>query len=111
MKIYISGPITGHPISQVRADFAAAANEIRKAGHEPVNPCLLQDILNPETTSWEQYMEAALGLLRASESIVFLPGWEKSKGARAEYYAAMSARQDIYYFISDIPAADNAGTS
>lgn len=111
MKIYISGPVTGRPPAQARADFAAAASKIKEAGHEPVNPCRLQDILNPETTSWEQYMEAALGLLRASESILFLPGWEKSKGARAEYYEAMSARKEIFYEISDIPAADKAETS
>lgn len=110
MKIYISGPVTGHPISQVRADFAAAADKIRKAGHEPVNPCLLQDILAPETTSWEQYMEAALGLLRACESIYFLPRWEKSKGCRAEYYEAMSGRKTIFYELSEIPQQAAAGT-
>jgi hypothetical protein len=103
MKIYISGPITGRPLSLCRAEFAEAASKIRKTGHEPVNPCLLQDILNPETTSWEQYMEAALGLLRACESIYFLPRWEKSKGCRAEYYEAMSGRKTIFYQLSEIP--------
>lgn len=106
MKIYISGPITGIPTAQARADFAAAAAEIQRRGHEPVNPCKLQDILNPETTTCAQFMEPALGLLRASDAIAFMPGWEKSKGCRAEYYAAMSGRKDIFYTIETIPPAE-----
>ena len=105
MKIYISGPISGLPIAKVRADFAAAAAEIQRKGHEAINPCKLQDILNPETTTWAQFMETALGLLRACDAVAFIPGWEKSKGCRSEYYEAMSGRKDIFYTLETIPPA------
>lgn len=105
MKIYISGPITGLPIAKVRADFAAAEKAIKRLGHEGINPCKLQDILNPETTTWEQFMEPALGLLRACDAVAFLPGWEKSHGSRTEYYEAMSGRKDLFYDFETIPPA------
>ena len=106
MKIYLSGPVSSKPPAQARADFAAAASEIERRGHEPVNPCLLQNILKPETTSWEQYMEAAIGLLRASDAIVMLPGWETSKGARQEYREILgntTKHKEIFYRLEDVP--------
>ena len=104
MKIYISGPITGKPLDQARADFAAAAEEIVRRGHEAVNPCMLQNILNPETTSWEQYMKAALGLLRASDALLMLPGWDKSTGAQIEHHKGVYMYgQKVFYSIDEVP--------
>lgn len=101
MKIYISGRITGTDDYKLR--FGRAANEIRKKGHEPINPVGLQTILDPRTTSWAQYMAAALGLLYASEAILLLPDWEDSKGAQKEKAAARRLGMRIYYHPSEIP--------
>ena len=90
MKVYISGPVSGLANSTARANFAAAAAEIKRKGHEPVNPCLLQDVLTPSTTTWNQYMIVALALMSVCEAIVLLPGWETSKGARIEAREAMN---------------------
>ena len=95
MKIYISGRITGTDDYKLR--FGRAANEIRKKGHEPINPVGLHSILDPRTTSWAQYMAAALGLLYASDAILLLPDWEKSNGAQKERAAARRLGMRIYY--------------
>lgn len=111
MKIYISGPITGHPPEQVKQAFEAAAERIRSKGHEPVNPYLLQNILAPETTTWNQYMVAALALLDVSAAICMLPGWTNSSGASLEHRHALGDRKRIFYTVSEIQeaAADDCG--
>ena len=103
MKIYISGPITGLPPAQARANFAAAADQIRRKGHEPVNPCVTQEILNPLTTSWGQYMEVSLALLRDCDAIVFLPGAARSKGSNMEAYEARLHNKLVFMSIDKIP--------
>ena len=80
MRVYISGPITGH-LDTYKATFAAAADTIRKGGHEPVNPALI-DL--PADASWSDYMDVALDMLHGCQGIYLLPGWRKSRGARIE---------------------------
>lgn len=106
MKIYISGPITGHPPEKVKQSFAAAAEAIREKGHEPVNPCLLQTILNPDTTTWNEYMVVALSLLDVSDAICMLPGWKSSAGATFEHQDALNDRKRIFYTLAEVPQAD-----
>ena len=49
MKIYISAPISG--TSDYRERFDVAERCIEAKGHEGINPCKLDAILKPETTS------------------------------------------------------------
>ena len=104
MKIYISGKITGTEDYPER--FQRAAEAITAKGHEAINPLMLNTILNPWTTTWEQYMLADLGLLRASDAAYFMPGWEESNGARVEYGEAVRMQKRIFYQIEDIEEAD-----
>lgn len=94
MKIYIAGPITG--IKNYQTAFQKAEASIRSKGQEPINPCRLDAIFSPETTSWEEYLLASLGLLRACSAILLLPGWERSRGARREYREALKLRLAVY---------------
>ena len=103
MKIYISGQITGLPQAKARANFAAAADQIRRKGHEPVNPCLTQELLDPKTTSWVQYMEVCLALLRVCDAIVFLPGAARSKGSNMEAFEARNHNKKVFTSIDTVP--------
>lgn len=94
MKIYIAGPITG--IKDYKINFERAAEKIKSKGHEPVNHCLLETILDPRTTSWDEYLLACLGLLRASSAILLLDGWERSRGAQREHREAIALGMTIY---------------
>lgn len=94
MKIYISGAITG--VQNYRENFDRAAAEITAKGHEAVNPCDLDKILNPKTTSWDRFMMADIGLLRACDAICLLEGWEHSEGAKIERDEAETLGLTIY---------------
>lgn len=103
MKIYISGKVTG--TDDYKERFEAAADHIRNIGFTPVNPVALDAILPKDETTWEQYMQADMGLLRACEAIYLIPGWEDSTGARIEKMEAERLRKPIFKSFAEIEEA------
>jgi hypothetical protein len=90
VRFYVAGPITGN--DGYRAQFAAAAARLRAEGHEVVNPAE-----NPERPSWAEYMREAIGQLVTCEAAAFLPGWERSRGARREHSIACDLEMVLRY--------------
>lgn len=82
MKIYISGPITGHPLEKVEGAFAEAAAIIRRSGHDPVNP--LNNGL-PQSATWYEHMRADLKMLLECDAIYMIGEWWHSSGAKTEW--------------------------
>lgn len=91
-KIYISGPISGtddweerftRAEKDLRGIYSAAGEEI-----EVVNPASLR---MPESTTWQQYMDITLQMLRGCDEIYMLKGWQRSKGARIERLYALGS--------------------
>ena len=79
MIIYIAGPMTGLKDYNA-ACFNRAARALRARGHEVRNPAQLDQ----DWSKYEDYIEVGLVMLKQCDSIVFLPGHEKSNGARLE---------------------------
>lgn len=89
--IYISGPMTGLPDLNFPA-FHAAAKRWRDLGHEVRNPAEI----NPDSSmSWEMCLRADVRALCDCDTIVLLPGWEKSKGAHLELHIAHRLGMDV----------------
>ncbi|PJC87815.1 nucleoside 2-deoxyribosyltransferase [Vibrio sp. HA2012] len=80
MKIYIAGPMTGYENFN-RAAFHKKAEALNEQGHYVLNPATL-----PDGLSQPEYMDICFAMIRAADAIHFLPGWEKSEGAVAEYH-------------------------
>lgn len=97
-KIYISGPISGLPLDRVKENFRKAKTDLA-VGYclggefEPVNP--LNNGL-PTNATWEEHLRADLRLLLDCDAIYMLEGWEKSRGARIEYFLGVTIGLDIY---------------
>ena len=100
MRVYISGGITGIPNYQER--FKNAETMLYNKGHYPVNPCNVDAVMPPNST-WEDYVEVDLAILRRCEAIYMLYGWEKSKGARREIAQAVEMGIPIYLSAFDVP--------
>lgn len=98
--VYIAGPMRGIPLFNFPA-FDRAAELLRSLGHVPINPADFDRHEGFDPTSlpadfdWRDLdaigfnlREAAerdlVAIVQAATAILLLPGWERSKGARAE---------------------------
>lgn len=84
--VYLSGPMSGLP-DYNRPAFYAAAARLRAMGYEVVSPAE-----QPERPSWDEYMRHDIALMMGCRSIVMLPGWWQSRGARIEFDIAEGLR-------------------
>lgn len=91
--VYLSGPMTGLPYYNYPAFFAAAA-ALNDAGYRTYNPAAshgLDASACPTGTEKVEgfdaraaFAEYAAFITGRADAVAVLPGWEKSKGARAE---------------------------
>ena len=88
MKVYIAGPITGHP--DYKKEFRKAEQLLKEQGALVMNPAIL-----PEGFTDAQYMAIGREMLLACDTIVMLPGWENSKGANLEFHTALYHGKNI----------------
>ena len=99
--VYISGPITG--VLQSTFTFAKAERWLFDQGHSVMNPMGIEDPKDPlkDNDLWVYYMKKALALLVEADCIYMLDGWEKSKGARLEFWIATELNIPVHYAHED----------
>jgi hypothetical protein len=116
MKFYLAGPMTGIPNFNFPA-FNVAASRLRSIGHEVFNPAE-RDIerhggvdisadnhtgdpaLAAKTHGFslrEALADDTAFICKEADAIAMLPGWENSKGARAEHALAFALGHRIVY--------------
>jgi hypothetical protein len=115
MKIYLAGPMRGHPKFNFPT-FHEATDTLRAAGHFVFSPAE-EDIRRHGTdiSIGNHFGDEALAaaehkfnlrvalladltwIVQHAECIALLPGWEKSKGARAEKAVADALDLEIMF--------------
>lgn len=100
MRLYLAGPIRGIPDSN-HAEFHSAAHTLRKMGHEVFNPVEWED-RDPEGTIDLRacFLRDTAWICVEAEGVVLLPGWGKSKGAKAEKALAEAIGLRVLYIFS-----------
>jgi hypothetical protein len=91
--VYVAGPMAGHtdlnaPAFQAGENLAHAAGALR----------VLNPSGHPLDWSRRQYMVTDLAMLSQCDTILVLPGWEHSLGARAEVAFAHSCGDFLLVF-------------
>lgn len=81
MRLYIAGPMSGLPDYNYPA-FYAAADRLRAAGFDPINPARTEG--REGCMTWLDYMRAALRDIADADGIALLPSWQSSRGATVE---------------------------
>lgn len=89
MIVYISGPMTGVPDYKDR--FQTAADLLISQGHTVVNPAGMTHVIDGEI-DYSTMLEIDLAILAQCDAICLLPGWQYSKGAKAERVRARELR-------------------
>ena len=85
-RIYLSGPMTGHPEFNYPA-FHAEAARIRALGHDVVNPAEISAEAG-EGATWTDYLRADLREMLTCDTVALMPGWHNSRGAHLEVQVA-----------------------
>lgn len=89
-KVYISGPISGLPKSTVAQTFERAERDLRDEGYQNIiNPC---SMFAGTGLSYDDIMAHCLELVRSSDLLVLLPGWQKSRGVAMELGVAYALK-------------------
>ena len=90
--VYLAGQITGD--EGYYNKFLAAAKNLTAAGFAVMNPAVLPE----DGFSCEAYMRISGAMQKECEAVCFLPGWLKSRGARAEYIQATVDEQEVFEY-------------
>lgn len=86
-KCYISLPITGRDIQDVKDNIEDLKDFVRTLGYNPVSPFDREVDLN---ATHEQHMREDFKLLLDCDYIFMEDGWSHSVGCRAELNVALS---------------------
>ncbi|EIU1806335.1 DUF4406 domain-containing protein [Salmonella enterica] len=81
--VFICGPMTGHE-NYNRDAFMLKQMTLEGWNYVVLNPAVL-----PDGLEHEQYLTITRGMIRVSDVICLLQGWESSEGARREVVYAM----------------------
>lgn len=82
-RVYIAGPMSGLPDFNYPA-FFKAADDLKAAGYEPINPARQRPDVPHQGAKWIDYMRLSLRDIADADGIALLPAWEDSRGARIE---------------------------
>ena len=109
MMIYLSGPITGRPMYEVKTHFTNVGINVRRSAARYTDEKV--EIWDPSRISdadldWETYMKMAKDVINDPKitAILMMKGWEKSKGCMMEIMWARALSLPIIYE----PGAQNA---
>lgn len=92
MRLYISGPMSGRPgLGQM--EFGQAYSNLRRCHYEVLSPA---DWMRGGLT-YRQLLTTDLNLIGiAAEGLALLPGWDESKGAKAEVEFARAIELPVH---------------
>jgi hypothetical protein len=108
MRVYLAGPMTGMAKWNV-AGFRSAAAYARRQSWTPVSPidtrpqhdgpCPVGEMQTTEhgTHSYPCWFAASLAQMVTCDAVLMLPGWEDSRGAKAEWEHASRSGMTIHY--------------
>ena len=94
MKVYISLPITGHDLTEVRRRAEEAKQLLTGMDHEPVSPL---DVSPNHDATYAEHIGRDIAALLGCDAVLFLDGWQESKGCTLEHAAAKIYNKLITY--------------
>lgn len=117
MKYYLAGPMTGIPQFNFPA-FTDAAAKLRGRGLEIISPAELDDpktrddaLASPDGKlidgkssgqTWGEFLARDVRIVADQvKGIIFLPGWEDSKGAKLEAYVGILCKHEFLLYLGD----------
>lgn len=96
-RVYISLPITGHPMEGVVERIERTKESLRKLGYAPISP-LDPVVNNDHSKPYNVLLGNDITALLECDTVLFMDGWENSKGCRLEHAAARIYGKRIMFY-------------
>lgn len=93
MKIMISQPMRGKSSEQIRSERQELVKQLKMQGYEVIDTVL--DI--SENKSPLFYLSKSIELLDKADAVVFMPGWQQTRGCRIEETCAKEYGKFLMY--------------
>ena len=84
MKVMISQPMAGKSDMEILTEREELVEQLSLEGHEVVDTIF--DPQEPRTPIW--YLSKSIETMDGVDAVVFMPGWEMSRGCKIEYEIA-----------------------
>lgn len=104
--VYLAGPMRGLPEFNYPA-FESAAKELRNRGYLVWSP---HEQTEDKTLTLREYMKHDLPAVLEADTVVLLPGWSTSAGARLEWQVASTCGIEVRK-LEDLLEISNEGVS
>lgn len=104
--VYIAGPFSGADGWEIAENVhraEQAAREVARMGAAPLTPHSIGARM-AGTETYEFWCAATLELMRRADAVLFIEGWEKSRGARGEREEAQRIGLPYFYYQEDLRA-------
>ena len=102
--IYMAGPITG--VDKYWEAFERMEDDLSALGYIPLSPAHL-----PSGMTNEQYMRIDTAMLDSADAVVFLPGYEDSKGAMLELQRCKYVGKPYVFYRNQFDGAEDRAVS
>ena len=107
-KIYVAGAYSANNVLDVLQNIGKGKHycaQIFAMGHAPFCPWSDEDfakLLWSKTLTVRQFQDASMLWLEASDALFLVPGWENSKGTKAEIKRAEQLNMPIFKTLDQI---------
>ena len=94
MKVMISQPMNGKTTEQIKKERAELVKELEKQGHEVLDTVFSDEYLTKDRPKncnagiWA--LSKSLEILSQVDAVVFMQGWENTRGCRIENQVALA---------------------
>lgn len=105
MRLYVAGPMSGHPEHNFPA-FREAARKLRALDYDVTSPVEMDeaggfdsktaDNVEPGSEEWATFLARDVKVVADVDAVVVIDGWEESRGAALEVHVARELGKKVY---------------
>ena len=100
-KVYISGKMTGLSVDEIFEKFNSVEKELLSNGNGVINPAIMWHLGDTTKFEAQEYLHIDFAMMDICDTIIVLPNYETSSGARKEISYAYATGKTCYFLQED----------